>query len=96
MRHHVTRWIINAYANGYLADDGRIVRGDTPWTVRGRLTQTDKDRARDWIKYAGNTTGHWLVRYDDKRRAWYVNTSAYPTSGAMLSALDQVVPPQLG
>lgn len=88
MQQQVQRWFISAYTSEGLAEDGRVVRGIAPWTERGSLTPTDKERARDWIKGAGKVTGNWIVRYDKNRRAWYVNRAAYPTSGAVLAALD--------
>jgi hypothetical protein len=88
----VQRWVIAAYSNTWISADGRVVKGDMPWSTRGTLVGVDKDRARDWIQHAGRKQAAWLLRYDAARRGWYVNLDAYPTAGAMLAALDSTIP----
>lgn len=90
MVQEMIRWCERAHSN--MTDDGRLTT-TAPWTKAGAFNREDSERALKWLALASNAMGHWLVRYDEQRRGWYVNVAHYREASELLTALAAVSPP---
>lgn len=90
-RRKLLDFVLSAYSDGAFDSDGYLRKGVvSPLSARSGLTPTERTQAQDLLQQLANS-GSWLLRYDESRKTWQLNTVRYTNSAQAIEALGATV-----
>jgi hypothetical protein len=87
-RRKLLDFVLEVYADGAFDSDGYLRKGVvSPLSARSGLTPAERTQAQDMLQQLPT----WLLRYDESRKTWQLNTVRYTNSAQAIEALGATV-----